>query len=129
MSYAMKISYPKKIYCTTFDEAMAAIPESERFKVMEYICGSQEIPVEYIRAIIRSADFQVKTIDIAISRLGFCLFGEDGKEKRRLKREKAKWLEYISVLNEVVFCCSYNSFNKKMAMLKKYTDVINAKKE
>lgn len=117
------MSYPKKIYCTTFEEAMAAIPEAAHFHIFGYICCNQKRPDEYIQSSIQSANFQVKTIDFAISRLGFCLLGEKGKEKRRLKREKSKWLEYISLLREVMYFCSHNDLVKTTSLLKKYADV------
>ena len=118
-----KYSMPKSIYCTTFEKSMASISMREHFLILGYIYGKQERPAEYIRAGIQSAKFEVKKIDIAISHLGFCLFGEKGREKRRLKREKAKWLEYISLLNEVMYFTSPNDLVKSVALLKKYAEV------
>ena len=123
MSYAMKISYPKKKYFTPFDEAMSSMPESYHLQIIGYICGYQQRPDADLIEGIQSAGFEIERIDIALSRLGFCWFGKKRKEKRRLKREKEKWLNYISFLDEVMHFRPGKNLEATLALMKKHADI------
>ena len=117
------MSYPKKKYFTPFDEAMSRMPESYHLQIIGYICGYQQRPDAALTEGIHSAGLEVGSIDISISCLGFCWFGKKRKAKRRLKREKSKWLNYISFLEEVMHFRHSSNLEESLALLKKHADI------